>query len=65
MLGYTSDELIGLEASAIVAESEAPHIEPAIEAPNLQLYHCRFRERVGREIRDGNCLFEHQIATGP
>jgi protein-histidine pros-kinase len=32
LLGYTRDELIGLHASDIVAQSEIKHIDPALEA---------------------------------
>jgi PAS domain S-box-containing protein len=32
MLGYTRDELVGLHASDIVAESDVEHIDPTVEA---------------------------------
>ncbi len=60
MLGYTRDELIGLHASDIVAVSEVPHIEPAIDAIRSTAdYH---REWIFRR-KDGTTFSADVIAT--
>ena len=60
MLGYPRDELVGLHSSAIVAESEIRHIEPAIEAIRSEAdYH---REWVFKR-KDGTLFSAEVIAT--
>jgi PAS domain S-box-containing protein len=58
MLGYTRDEVIGMHASNIVAESELLHIGPALDSLNATSVHereWRF-ERKDRSQFDANVL---------
>lgn len=41
------------------------NIESAIKTPNFQQDRRRLRKDMETEIRDGNRLFERQLATGP
>ncbi len=60
MLGYTRDELIGLHASDIVAQSEIQHIEPALDVIKAKAeYH---REWMFRR-KDGSTFEAEVIAT--
>ena len=60
MLGYTREELIGLPSSRIVAEAEAQHIEPALNAINSKSpYHREWQFR----RKDGSSFQGAVIAT--
>jgi PAS domain S-box-containing protein len=60
MLGYTRAELIGLPSSRIVAEAEAQHIEPALNAINGKSpYHREWKFR----RKDGSTFDGAVIAT--
>jgi PAS domain S-box-containing protein len=60
MLGRDRDELIGLDASHIVAESEIAQIEPTLEAIRTTAEH--YREWVFRR-RDGSTFPAEVVAT--
>ncbi len=59
MLGYTRDDLVGLHASDIVAESEIEHIEPALEA----IQSASGYGRVWRFRRKDGSTFEAEVAA--
>jgi two-component system cell cycle sensor histidine kinase/response regulator CckA len=60
MLGYTRDELVGLQASDVVAPAEVPHIAPAIEAITATAdYHRQWTFR----RKDGSTFAADVIAT--
>ena len=60
MLGYTRDELIGLRAEDIVAESEIPYIQPALQVIKARAdYHREWRLR----RKDGSVFAAEVSAT--
>jgi len=60
MLGYAREELIGLPSSRIVAEAEAQHIQPALDAINTKSpYHREWQFR----RKDGSAFDGAVIAT--
>ena len=60
MLGYTRDELIGMDASQIVAGSELAHVQPALDTiVNTSDYHREWQLR----RKDGSVFVADVIAT--
>ena len=60
MLGYRHDELVGLDSASIVADTERPHIEPALrQITGTSEYYREWRFR----RRDGSTFSAEVIAT--
>lgn len=59
MLGYSREELMGIDASGIVAGSEVEHIVPALRAISQAPYHREWEFR----RKDGSTFFADVMAT--